>query len=137
MDLLPTVLEVTGASVPEDLHGKSLVNYRGDPERLVVSEHFTPEYALKWGERFSGSEHAAIRRMLKLIRSIPRGHELYDLASDPHELTDLATAKEHLELQELQARLDEWLGSVTAEAGSATLIDSETIEALKALGYVK
>ena len=80
IDLMPTLCEIAGAKPPEGLPGKSLLPVlrggEGGP-RTLGWEHFG---AAAWRE---GD--------WKLVRKGPKaGWELYDLAKDPCELTDLA-----------------------------------------------
>ncbi|SFJ45558.1 arylsulfatase [Amycolatopsis sacchari] len=83
-DFVPTVLEATGVSYPDDaplpLEGMSMLgSWRGAPdseERCQFYEHIG---------------NAAVRRgKWKLVREYPADWELYDLDTDPTELSDVA-----------------------------------------------
>jgi len=113
LDLFPTILELAGLGVPENLtvRGRSLVPLlRGQ--------------AAAWDDTLFGQydmHHSAIARMRmirtpewKLIRHFePRGQdELYHLAADPGEARNLAssTQPEHRSQREaLSRRLGEWM----------------------------
>jgi hypothetical protein len=82
IDLLPTILSLVGVAAPAGLQGQSLVDdgYRAAPVYLST---WYPEPLM--GVR-DGS--------LKLIHDLKDGHdELYDLARDPGETTNLAAAR--------------------------------------------
>ena len=88
-DVLPTVAEVTGAKAPADIDGISLVpELLG--EKAAGRKQAQHEY-LYW--EISG--WTAIRQGTWRGVKPPKGDkwELYDLASDPSESKDLATAK--------------------------------------------
>ena len=90
--------------------------------------------------RRSGDMRSVIRGDVKLMhdRAADR-FELYDLASDPKEMTDLSQARSEL-LLEMKAELNavhdaaRAAGSRTAEIGKAS---AEEAEMLKDLGYVE
>lgn len=98
-DVLATVLEITGADYPRDvlpLEGRSMLgSWRGTP---------TPEHPLY----FEHEGNAAIRiGPWKLVRKYPGDCELYDLASDRTELTDLS-AEHPARVRDMSAQWQEW-----------------------------
>lgn len=108
MDLLPTLLPVAGAAVPDGLDaidlGPALRGQDGSPRR----DSFFAE--------FSGSEMGLYsQRMLrterwKLVYNPWDVDELYDLENDPWELDNLAGDPAHAQLQRaLEARLWRWM----------------------------
>ncbi|MEO0999134.1 MAG: sulfatase-like hydrolase/transferase [Pseudomonadota bacterium] len=117
LDLAPTILEGAGASVPEGLPGRTLFGAL-DPERPIFSEYHA-----------AGSNTAAFmlrRGRWKLIHYVGHAPELFDLAEDPEELTDLAAAR-----PEIVAALEAELRSIcdpvetdrAAKADQAALIN--------------
>ena len=117
LDLFPTILDLSGLGVPENLtiRGRSLVP-------LLRAQAFV------WDDTLFGEydmHHSAIARMRmirtpewKLIRHFePGGHdELYHLASDPGELCNLAGSAqpEHRSLRSaLTKSLDGWMKSLS------------------------
>jgi arylsulfatase A-like enzyme len=102
VDLMPTVLDLLGVPVPDDLDGVSLAPaIRGEAEAPRSVAYIESDYQLIHEENpdFHGEGPAAKWRAVvvetyKLIRIPgPDGTErleLYDLAIDPHERTNLA-----------------------------------------------
>jgi uncharacterized sulfatase len=128
LDLFPTILEMVGLGVPENLaiRGRSLVPLlRGHPP--------------SWDDTLLGQydmHHSQIARMRmirtpkwKLVRHFEPGgqDELYDLADDPGELRNLAESarSEHREKRSGLAReLDRWMvgiGDPTAAPRASSL----------------
>jgi len=103
-DFFPTFLDVAGIPLQPDAHldGRSLLPWlRGekpDPTRTVYWH--LPHY------RHKGPQSAVRDGHWKLIHNIePDTHELYDLAQDPGEAKNLASAQPE-RTQELAAKLD-------------------------------
>ena len=90
IDVMPTVLEMTGLPVPAEVQGESLVPFffrpEDDPERYAYSETYYPRFHYGWSElrSFQDKRH-------KLI--IAPQKELYDLAADADEMRDLAAVE--------------------------------------------
>ncbi len=67
-------------------------------------------------------------------------HQLYDLASDPRELVDLASERSE-RVQEIGKKLDGWLARAASETDPAPVerreIDEQTIDQLRELGYLE
>jgi arylsulfatase A-like enzyme/Flp pilus assembly protein TadD len=130
VDLLPTVLDALGLRAPQDLPGRSLLGVAqgGDAAAgtsLTYFESATPALTRGWAPVFG-----ILRDRTKHVDlPIP---ELYDLAADPREQSNLAARE-----PELMARLREALGRERArdrgvERGSES---AETLERLRSLGY--
>ena len=91
MDLMPTLLEAAGVSIDHEIDGQSFL------PALLGRDQPEPKRDLFFGRReggrvFRGGTIEAIRRGdWKLLRSRPGGPwELYNLATDPLEQTDVA-----------------------------------------------
>ena len=115
MDFFPTLLEVAGQTPTEGvpLDGTSIMGLlKGETElnREAIYFHY-PNYAWHRSNRLG----AALRKgQYKLIEDFHDGSlELYDLASDLSETTNLAAARPQL-AQQLQLELAEWRESVGA-----------------------
>lgn len=116
-DLLPTIVELTGSSVPDStraaLEGQSLMplleNADGSLPREDLFFHYPHYYA-------TTSPVSAIRsRDWKLLFYYEdRRTELYNLAKDPGENSDLSKEMP-AKARELQTRLQSWLNSVNAQ----------------------
>jgi len=91
LDLAPTLLDLAGVAVPGSMQGRSLVRLlRG--EAAGVRDSFLYEYAADFRIPVVPSI-VAIRTMDRkyvTYPTLPGEEELYDLASDPGELTNLA-----------------------------------------------
>jgi arylsulfatase A-like enzyme/tetratricopeptide (TPR) repeat protein len=132
VDVMPTALELLGVAAPAPVQGVSLTPLaRGQRLDLqAYSESWYPRYHYGWSELVSIQDGR-----FKLIRA-PRP-EVYDLAQDPGELSDLSgqdprrTAGLRRTLDQMAARI----ASSRAMKGPQA-IDSETAERLEALGYV-
>lgn len=135
VDLLPTVLDLVGLPVPENVHGRSLAPLVAGEDvewdRPVYSESLYPLLHYGW---------APLRSLrterFKLI-DVPRA-ELYDLARDPAEDQNLFGREPKLSnemtaaLGDLRQRIeiDEPSGGTEAE------MDERTLAQLQALGYI-
>jgi len=109
-DVYSTIVSFVEGAVPESpLDGRSLASeFEGGGIGKADLHWYYPHYAPQ-GNR----PGAAIRSgTMKLIEFYdPPEFELYDLATDPGETTDLA-ADRTAEVQSLQAKLDAWLDGV-------------------------
>jgi arylsulfatase A-like enzyme len=104
VDLLPTICEAAGVEVPETVEGQSLLGlYQGKTERIrdhVFASFHSPT-------RHYMSTRCIRTERYKLIQHLLTDEvELFDLQTDPLELTNLAGQSEYAELQ---ARLTEKL----------------------------
>lgn len=120
-DVAPTLLAVARAPLPPGLDGRPLTLDR--QTQPVVSETFKGWlFAARWGD-------------LKLL-SHPTdegARELYDLARDPGELSNLAGAQVGAELMEL---LQRFVATGGQRSAGETRMSLETSRQLKALGYI-
>ncbi len=151
LDLVPTVLDVVGLPVPDDLPGRSLRAHRGttpteggdarsggrEPRGAAVD---TARPDVRVAE--SDDRRAVLSDGTKLIG--PRTDDaaspasLYDLTDDPGEHEDVAAVRPD-DVAELRRRLAWFLGRYTApEGGHAVGSDAAgaALAELKALGYL-
>jgi arylsulfatase A-like enzyme/tetratricopeptide (TPR) repeat protein len=122
VDFLPTVLTAAGLPVPDGLDGHA------QPGGATVP--YAESYQMV--DRFRIAPHRmVVDGTLKLIQK-PRP-ELYDLASDPGEVTNLASARpdDVRRLGDLLTALD-----ATPPGDGAAPIDAATLIQLQALGYM-
>jgi arylsulfatase A-like enzyme len=92
-DVLPTLLEATGTSYPEERDGRPVPPVEGRSMLPALRGAEMSESSLYWEH----TGNAAVRRgRWKLVREYARSWELYDLASDRSELHDLATEQPEL-----------------------------------------
>jgi len=123
IDVLPTVLEVTGTTYKEPLRGASLLSLHG-PDRSIYSETFFPLMNLGWSAIRSLTDRQY--QYLESSRS-----ELYDLKRDPSERKDLVG-----EERRVSAQLRSELAKIPATLEKISQIDPEAAANLAALGYI-
>lgn len=125
VDLVPTILDVVGMEPPRGLPGRSLVSARAaGADRRAYFEAMTAYYNRGWAP-LTGTIETGRKA---IVLPTP---ELYDLATDPAERSNLAAARPD-ELRALAARIP----SAAAPSAERNEPDSETIERLRSLGYV-
>jgi len=106
MDLATTALDIAGVPLPENHDSRSLVPLFHDPnddwrDDLMCEFH---------GHRFLYSQRMVRWGNHKFVFNAPDEDELYDLAQDPHELTNLIDASECAEIaEEGRQRLLKWI----------------------------
>jgi len=150
IDLYPTLGELISAEMPTELEGKSLVPFlRGPGKRVKIdptdfayaySESGQPKnrrnyYRTVQDERWKLVFHPAVD---KKGRQEPVLFELYDLETDPLELSDLAGQHEN-QFKRLWDRLSSWMQqgeNPSAEMAEGEGHSQETRDALRALGYL-
>lgn len=128
-DLHPTILELAGVQATSE----------GDFHSLLGESVVRPMIAENTGPK---SINGLITRSwregdLKLIWHSDGMHELFDLADDPGERTNLATTDVGT-AQELVQRLEAWVRTMQdrGRASDDAAYDEETLERLRGLGYV-
>ena len=105
IDIAPTILEMAGVDIPEDMHGRSLVPLLNG-ERIEWRTEFFCEYTSTEFPSIIQSEGYRTEKW-KYLRYINRANseELYDLANDPLEEHNLALEQQYREqLLELRKR---------------------------------
>lgn len=113
IDIAPTILAAVGAKVTEDMQGINLLDEQAvDQRKAIFGECFThnamdidhPSANLRW--------RWVIQNDMKLIVPAPQNEakglaELYEIAKDPFEQSDLRLAQPRV-VEELQQALDQW-----------------------------
>jgi arylsulfatase A-like enzyme/Tfp pilus assembly protein PilF len=132
VDLMPTVLDLVGLAPQPDVDGRSLARVlldpAADPGHVAYSETYFPRYHFGW-------QHLrALRDGKHKFIEAPRP-ELYDLARDPREATNVYKAFSRRG-EELRRALDALAGSGAQTAPQKKELDPDTLQRLAALGYV-
>ncbi|MDA8018657.1 MAG: sulfatase-like hydrolase/transferase [Thermoanaerobaculia bacterium] len=135
VDVLPTVLDVLGAPIPDGIQGRSLDPLlRGEADRgrqqEIYAETLSPRITRNWGE-----QRALLLNEFKYIHG-PR-RELYDLTEDPREIDNLVDLKPDV-ADGMEQRLAEYLLEHSVAGLDASVdVDQETARRLQALGYLQ
>ena len=128
-DIVPTILDALGAAVPPDLPGRSLLPLAagGRPAAPPLYFEALSAAANRGWAPLTGVLHGAGKYV-----ELPLP-ELYDLAADPAERTNLVAAQSG-RVDRLQADLRGFPQAAAFQARASE--DHETREALRALGYL-
>jgi arylsulfatase A-like enzyme len=103
-DLTPTIVELAGFEAPANLDGRSLADAITG-KRASVADTGTAFAAMIKDRSNPGGLSAFVRGRWKLIASDAGAYELYDIQTDPEELTNLAAQRPEL-VRELQPLLE-------------------------------
>jgi arylsulfatase A-like enzyme len=146
VDVLPTILEVTGIAAPGPLNGHSLLEPDPPPDRPIFFELLSMWFDREQQETTRKRLTAVQRGSLKLIEVSLDGAPaptrlLFDHAADPVERSDLLDGGSSPQAEELGARLAEWQGEMARlrerfEPGGTIPLTREQREQLRALGYL-
>ena len=134
VDVFPTVLDLLGVDFVGPLDGISLRLARQQPDRSVYAETMMTYLENGWAPLY------ALRRHTDKYILAPQP-EYYDLAADPHELTNLLTvqAARPPAAGRLANALDDLLKSgpsAAQVAADAVKVDDEALQKLRSLGYL-
>jgi arylsulfatase A-like enzyme len=113
VDLLPTLLEAAGTSIPSNIDGRSLLPLL----RRTSSDWPDRTLFTQWhrGDAPEPFRNSAVRtQQWKLVN----GTELYDLEKDPGETRNLASAQRE-RVRQLRASYEKWFADVSATRGYA------------------
>jgi arylsulfatase A-like enzyme len=150
-DIAPTLLDLVRLESPESMEGRSfqglLAGKRGREKKAAFSEWYGENgqtvYTVRRGRGKYVHNPAGVRP-----NDVPYCYhpgtgfdleqaELYDLERDPQETRNLAETRPHV-VASLRTQLEEWLDAHEPPPSPAPLTpDEETLEELKALGYLK
>ncbi len=142
IDMMPTVLELLGISIPKRLDGESLVELvkkqSYDSKVFAFSETFYPRRSKYGGYRMIRSNNWKL--LLKSgDKTGPWEIELYNLQADPEEKSNLIAEEQEMG-KSLFAKLAAWVDNQREKSNLPTAeevkLDDELVEQLKALGYI-
>jgi len=129
IDLLPTILDLVGAAVPDGVRGRSLVPaFHGGaiPEQGLYAEALYPRYHFGWSELYALTD-----ARYRFVRA-PRD-ELYDIDQDAGERRNVAADRPQTAGAMRQA-LERLLAGAAIDSPAS--VSAEDRERLRALGYV-
>ena len=148
IDLMPTLLDLTGLSAPGDVQGRSLLPLIAGDEAWRNEPAVSEKAKVAGGAAPPPRDTASYGIVLdgwKLVHHVERPagapeYELFHHAEDPLDANDVA--KEHPDrVEELRAELDQW--RIMAEEAqlpkgdSTEGLDSQELEKLRSLGYIQ
>lgn len=123
IDVYPTIAQVAGVKVPDDVQGRSLLGQL-DENRSAYSETLLPRLHFGWSDLqslVSGRHHYI---------HAPRP-ELYDLVADSRERNNILTT-ERRRYAALRAEIEKYAAAAAAPAA----VSKEEADKLAALGYI-
>jgi arylsulfatase A-like enzyme len=125
LDILPTLLELFHMPLPERMEGNSLMN-------CIEDNRMHPPFTVS--QRNAG--HGKISSCIRTNEHKLWEERLFNLKNDPRERKDVA-AQYTTQCKMLQKRLDDCLQAWQPYETKKTQLDDETLQELKALGYVE
>jgi arylsulfatase A-like enzyme len=148
LDLMPTLLDLIGIEIPKDLPGASWARtIRGDGELAERVGCYQSHRGAVHGDSARDSDKKRSKGLLwvgvindsrkEMIKVSRQLIQIYDIVADSGELTTLASvdAKPSDDLAMCLGRITEGLGSLDKLA--VQKLDNETVEQLRALGYIE
>ncbi len=152
LDITPTVLGVLGIDIPKNLSGVSLVGELHKTAPVNRPSFAQGEVSGELSGYELGGRKLSLRKhgqkmiwtsdwWLDSVR-VPEAWELYDLARDPHEHSDIFEGSKKLpddgangqSFQSMRASLETWRG-ITAQGAGRTQQTPEVRAQLRSLGY--
>ena len=153
IDIMPTLLDLSGLPHPEGLQGRSLLPFLADGVDMVSAWAPRPSFSEK--ARTSGApplpladteSYAVIDDDWLLIhnRARPDGapeFELYDVVADPLNLTNVADGQTEV-VERLAREIDRWhrlaeQARLPDDAEAAEGLNQQELERLRSLGYIR
>ena len=135
VDLMPTILDVTGTPAPAGLQGQSLRKVAEARAEPVMSESF-PDHLSELRRRTDNGARALYQGNWKFIGATNGQKELYDLSRDPNELHNLYNPEDAVSRQ-LSDALDKVTRAIPSRRFAPKQVDRDTLERLRSLGYVQ
>ena len=155
IDILPTLLELAGIDVPEQVQGRSLLpafdaaaageapSGQGLRPAPAFVRHITEDDDPAFPDSMKGHSRAIVTPEWRLVHHLRSGvarpeYELFARGDDPLSLSDVAEGHPDV-VAELSARLENWASAVAdqkLDAESTDEMSSEELERLRALGYL-
>ncbi|MFH1681773.1 MAG: sulfatase [Candidatus Eisenbacteria bacterium] len=150
LDVMPTILDLAGAPVPEGLEGRSLAPLlrggKDGPPSAVFGENGRTvvgnleEENPRWTVEGDAGRWRMVRAGGSKLILIPEPEgdrfELYDLTSDPRETNNIA-AENPARADSLKALLLGWIAEEKSGSTFKDEVDEETMRALRELGYIQ
>ena len=136
VDLMPTILEQTGAQPMPNLQGRSLSKPRTEDSDVIYAEARAPRRWAAANSRLRGIRRAIFSGSLELISWSLGPSQLYDLQTDPQEAHNVFDENDP-RIRALLDKLTAWTASAPRQLEQAPKLDKGAAERLKSLGYVQ
>lgn len=138
--LAPTLLDLVDVAAPVEMEATSLLG-RLEGEEDFHSVFSESGYQYDYTLSVRNERHKLIFVPNRFDQSLMRGraHELYDLVADPGELTDLSETRPEVVdalSGELQRWSRPWIRQAYNRVEDVEIIDEETRDQLRSLGYL-
>jgi arylsulfatase A-like enzyme len=134
VDLLPTIVDIAGAPRPPNIEGTSLLRLERTAPRWITSESYTPRGPGFTSTDTRPTEIALFSGTFKEILGAGGASEIYDLATDPNEETNIYG---RVALREESATLLALMNDAGSQSLSQPVTDPEVLKRLRALGYLR
>jgi len=106
IDILPIIADICGASIPEDIDGKSLLPLLKD-QHTEFEDRFLVSHDTRWlpgdADKYKYRDYATQSNRFRLVN----GTELYDHYNDPCETTNIIDRHPEL-VKEMNVFYEEW-----------------------------
>jgi arylsulfatase A-like enzyme len=133
VDVLPTILDTLGYTIPSHVQGRSLRDPAALNGRTIYTESYCNHFFGKFDPTLDRTERAMRRGNLKLVLSTSGKDELYDLSADPDEARNLKTTSP--DAPQLEAAFRDWIHTVPK--APIPRQNEQEMRRLKGLGYVR
>jgi arylsulfatase A-like enzyme len=134
IDILPTILDLLGLPIPSSIDGRSLAALARDRSTTPLDEPAI------FSHNHFGAQHSVLAGDYKLIqrrrRGVTKRKGLYDWRRDPRETSDLLEARPIL-ANVLATLIEREKARFHAVRGEDAPLDDETLDELRALGYLE
>ena len=133
-DLMPTILQLTGQTVPNGVQGSSLLP-------ILEGAGQPPYVAFGESPQSGGQRYVALGGMGMVSGIAGDGAMVFDLTADPQQLSDLANTESD-KLAVMVRHLEAWekmvaVTSLDPELRTEEELDEDTLKQLKSLGYIQ
>jgi arylsulfatase A-like enzyme len=133
VDLFPLILAHAGVEAPAGIDGLAWGKQRNELLSWLYVSRTGAEY---YGPRFKRELRSMESAGFKLIESTHEPPKLFDAARDRFELDDLSE-RETDQVAEMLASIGPRIGFAMAGGGEQSQASQETLDQLRALGYIR
>lgn len=144
VDVVPTILDYLGITIPPEVEGTSILQLLQNAElkRTIFMKEYVDGYNYV-GFMFGCNKKKHIIRYVDTSNTDILSYEEFDLSKDFHEMNNLFAGGGYFDLKSIQFKADWFLAAMEEGAAKKEAevdyrkLSPNTLEALRALGYVK